>query len=474
VAVLAGLLLIGTLVSWNATSVTQLPLLYAPLPLLLWMAVRFGPSGLCIALLGTVLLFVGQPFGGPSVSSVPADNTIALGFFLVAIAIPLLLLAAIVEERRHAEEHLAESQQRYWLATSAGRVSVWDWDIETGRIYVDPVLKDALGYAEDEISNTIEAWVAHVPPEDQARVLATAQALRAGATPRFEVEHRMLHRDGSVRWFHARGAVSARPDGQIVRMSGTAIDVTERKRAEEALRHSHRLSRQLAGRLISAQEQERQHIARELHDGLGQNVARLAISIGIARQGLAGRGDVADAALAELDGLHRQTMELADAVRDLSRGLHSAALEHSGLVAGLKSFVTEFNRLEGMDVALTTAGDVGAIPQDVALALYRIAQESIRNIARHSGVRRGEVILTGDDGAIELQVTDAGRGFDVSRSRRGPGLGLVSIEERVRLLHGEVRVTSQPGDGADLWVRIPRAGSSVMRPDPEDAPEQAH
>jgi two-component system, LuxR family, sensor kinase FixL len=107
VAVLAGLIVVGTLISPSATSAAQLPLLYAPLPLLLWAAVRFGSPGLCITLVATLLIFVGEPFGGPSVSPVPADNTIALGVFLVAIAIPLLLLAALVQERRQAQEQLS-------------------------------------------------------------------------------------------------------------------------------------------------------------------------------------------------------------------------------------------------------------------------------------------------------------------------------------------------------------------------------
>jgi PAS domain S-box-containing protein len=463
--VFAGLLVVDALVAQSATSLAQMPLLCAPLPLLLWAAVRFGPAGLCAGLVPTVLLFVDRTVEGPSSTPVLADDTIAVVIFLVGIAVPLLLLAALVQERGDAEERIVESQRHYRMAIVAGRVSVWDWNLETGRITVDPVLKSALGYGEDEIADTIEAWTAHVLPEDVARMRAAVQAHLDGATPYCEIEHRMRHRDGSVRWFHARGAVSARREGKAVRMSGTDTDITERKRAEEALRQSSRLSRRLAGRLISAQEQERRHIARELHDGLGQRVAVLAIAISRVRRRLEQGPDLPSAALSELSGLHRQTTELAGAIRELSHGLHSAVLEHGGLVAGLQSFVDEFGRLEDMEVAFTTAGDPRAIPPDVALALYRVAQESIRNIARHSGMRRAEMILTVGS-AVELQVKDEGCGFDVSRSRRGGGLGLVSIEERVRLLHGEVQVTSQPGHGTDLRVCIPLVGTA-MRRDPE-------
>lgn len=465
-AVLAGLLVVGSLVAQSATGAAHLSLLYAPLPLLLWAAVRFGPPGLSVALFAIALLFVGHRFDGPSIAPAPADNALALQVFLIAIAVPLQLLAALVEERGRTEARIAESQDRYRQATLAGGVGVWDWDLETGRIYVDPVLKRALGYDDHEIANTIEAWGACVHPDDAPRVWAAAQAHLEGRTPHYEIEHRMVHRDGSVRWFLARGAVSARREGRPVRVAGTDTDITERRRAEEALDHSNRQIRELAARVMRAQEEERRHIARELHDGLNQQVAVLAIAISNAKRRLA-RGEAVDRALTELDALQRRTTELADAIYELSHGLHPAALEHGGLVAGLKAFADEFGRLEGIDVAITATGDVGAIAPDVALGLYRVVQESIRNIARHSGALRAEVILTVGDGAVELLVKDEGRGFDLPHSRRGAGLGLVSIEERVRLLQGEVLVTSRPGHGTDLLVQVPLPGGG-------ERPERGH
>jgi PAS domain S-box-containing protein len=455
--VVAGLVASSLLITWNALSPARLPLLFAPLPLLLWAAVRFGPSGLCVALFTVALLFVGRVVDTPSIGSTPADHALAAQVFLIAIALPLHLLAALGEERRRAEARMAESQQRYRLATAAGGVGVWDWDLETGRMYLDPELTRMLGYDVGEIPDTVEAWAARVHPDDAARVWAASQAHIEGQTAHYEAEHRMLHRDGSIRWFLDRGAVSERRQNRPVRMSGTSADITERKRAEELLDHSRRLTRELAARVMSAQEQERRHIAHELHDGLNQKVAALAISISNVKRRLARFGDGAERAAAELDGLLEQTNQLADAVHGLSHGLHPVALEHGGLVAGLKSFADDVSRVEDLDIAISAAGDVNALGRDIALGLYRITQESIRNIARHSGARRAQVFLSVGADTVELLVRDEGRGFDVARSRRGDGLGLVSIEERVRLLHGTLRVTSRPGHGTDLLVRIPLA-----------------
>lgn len=461
--VVVGMLVGAVFVAESTLSSDHRWLLHAPMPLLLWAAVRFGPPGLCVTLFVIVFVFVGHPFGGPSIAAEAADNAVALQVFLVTVAVPLQLLAALVEERRRADGEVAESQRRYQMATLAGGVGVWDWDLETDRLYVDPVLKQTLGYADDEIPNTPQAWGGLVHPDDAACVWDAARAHLDGRTPHYSIEHRMLHRDGSVRWFLARGAVSARRHGRPVRMTGTNTDITERKGAEKALDESSRRVRELSGRLMFAQEEERRHIARELHDDLSQQVAALAISISNTKRHLA-RGGAADRVLADLDALGRKTTELADAIRELSHGLHPAALEHGGLATGLKSFAAEFSRREGVDVAVTAVGDDGAIAPHVALAVYRIVQESIRNVARHSGARRADVIVTVGDAVVEVLVKDEGSGFDVARSRQGAGLGLTSIEERVRLLRGTLLVTSRPGHGTDLLLRLPLTDDGLFVP----------
>jgi PAS domain S-box-containing protein len=132
---------------------------------------------------------------------------------------------------------LIESEQRYALATAAGRVGVWDWDLRTNDIYVDPRLKALLGFDDREIPNRLELWGERVHPDDRALVMERAQSHIDGATPAYEVEHRMVHKDGSTRWFVARGT-ALYEDGRPVRLVGTDTDITERKYADEALRRA--------------------------------------------------------------------------------------------------------------------------------------------------------------------------------------------------------------------------------------------
>ena len=143
-----------------------------------------------------------------------------------------------IEERKRVEEALRESERRYFLATSAGRVGVWDWNLDTNEIYLDPMVKAFLGYEDHEIRNHIDDWGERVHPADRERVMAEATKHLEGASLHYEIEHRMLHKDGSIRWFLARGTAMRDRSGKPYRMLGTDTDITERKQADEALKRS--------------------------------------------------------------------------------------------------------------------------------------------------------------------------------------------------------------------------------------------
>ena len=223
------------LVNSLVTSVTFYPLLFAPLPFLLWAAVRFGQAGLGIVLCFTALFrFLANAHPGQALVTAP-DAIVATQLTLIAISLPLMVLAALLSERRSTEQALRDGHSRYGLATIAGNVGVWDWNLVTNAIYVDPSLKNILGFADHEITNHLDDWGLRVHPDDGERVMAAAQAHIDGRVPAFEAAHRMVHRDGSIRWFLARGAVVDRQDGRAIRMIGTDTDITAQKDAEQAL-----------------------------------------------------------------------------------------------------------------------------------------------------------------------------------------------------------------------------------------------
>jgi PAS domain S-box-containing protein len=239
--------------------------------------------------------------------------------------------------------------------------------------------------------------------------------------------------------------------------------VIERKRVEQALREQEALLRvsferirDLAGRLIVAQEGERKRIARDLHDDINQQLAGLSISLSGLKRRLASFDRTALEEL--LTTLQQRTINLADSVRRLSHDLHPVVLQQVGLTAALESYCAEFKEHHGIDVIFLAAGDVTAVNPDAALCLFRAAQETLRNVAKHAGAHRVQVALSREGDQLTLTIVDDGAGFDQARVRRsGGGLGLVSIEERARLLHGSVRIASGVERGTAVRVAIPAA-----------------
>ncbi len=261
-----------------------------------------------------------------------------------------------------------------------------------------------------------------------------------GTTPRWSgtalVSHYPLKgNDGKVRW-----------------VSTVVQDITARKRTEEALKASEAAVRNLAGKLIIAQEDERRRVARELHDGLNQELAALSVELGMFRSQLPPE-------LAKLNeqlgGLQSLASKLIDDARSLSRELHPSVLEHLGLEAALSAHCAEFRKQAGIQLNLSVTDLPEEIDREVSLCLYRVVQEALRNAARHAGASEILVKLAGNGGGVELQIVDDGSGFDVARAANDGRLGLVSMEERVRFVGGELEVRSELSVGTRLSVRIP-------------------
>jgi ligand-binding sensor domain-containing protein/signal transduction histidine kinase len=237
-------------------------------------------------------------------------------------------------------------------------------------------------------------------------------------------------------------------------------EIVERKQVEEALLTSNRQIQDLAGRLITAQEEERTRIARELHDDVTQQLAALSISLGAVQRWLPSHLTEEHR---QLDGLQQQALAASESIRNLSHELHPTVLQHAGLVAALAGTCAEFGSQRKIEVVFHADKDLGEIPANVALCLYRVAQEALHNAARHADAHRVEVALTSSEhDSLELRITDDGRGFDLAQAQRHGGLGLVSIDERVRLVAGHVRIRSEKGRGTELQARVPLRASEQV------------
>jgi two-component system, NarL family, sensor kinase len=220
---------------------------------------------------------------------------------------------------------------------------------------------------------------------------------------------------------------------------------------EQTLRMIQDELRLLAGRLLQAQEDERRRIAREMHDDWTQRLAVLAIDAARLETQL----DPSSNAHCHLQKMRGELVGLSEDVHALSRHLHPSILDDLGLIAALRSECASVTRREGVTVAYRSDGVNARLPKDVALCIYRVAQEALRNVVKHAGTDEARVSLIGSSRELILTIQDRGVGFDAAEVRSRAGLGLSSMGERVRLVRGELSVRSEPGQGTTVTVRVP-------------------
>jgi PAS domain S-box-containing protein len=350
-------------------------------------------------------------------------------------------IAQDISDRKQAED-------RYVRATEAGRVGVWDWDLKTDAIFVDPWLKNLLGYEDHEIQNNINDWGSNVHPDDAALVMAEANKHLDGVTDRYEVEHRMVHKDGSTIWFLARGTALRDDQGRPYRMTGTDTDITENKLAREELL-------ELGGRLVSLQEQERSRIARELHDDVCHRIALLATELQFAAESSPESGPQMSEKAGEI---FQRLKELSEDVHDLSHRLHPRSLARLGLTEAIGNLCRAIGERRRMELVFEERDIPDSIGDDAALCLFRVAQESLRNVVKHSRARSAKVELCGGEGEVRLTITDSGAGYDPDQVKEKNGLGMISMRERLRALGGRLSIQSAPGEGTRVEAIVPIEG----------------
>jgi len=346
-----------------------------------------------------------------------------------------------ITKRRQAEEALIASEQRVSLAADAANLRCWVHDLVTDQMWATQTGRNVLGWWPSR-PLTFEQFMERVHPDDRQSVRRAVQRSREDRSD-YEAEYRLVVPGGGTRWVAARGRREFDRDGKPLRMRGVTIDITKRRQAEEA-------ARELSGRLINAQEEERSRLARELHDDVTQRLALLAIDAGRGERNLpSAAGGTAMRAMRE------SLIRLSEDVHALAYRLHPSILEDLGLIEALKTECERFGRVASIPVDLKAQEVPDPLPHAVALCLYRIAQEALRNVGRHARASAVQVSLRRLDGGVQLAVRDNGAGFDPAQQRDRPSLGHASMRQRVYQLNGELEVESAPGHGTTVLAWVP-------------------
>ena len=356
-----------------------------------------------------------------------------------------------ISERKRTQEELRESEERLRLAVQAGRMFAYSWDAATDVIKRSGESCKILGIS-DAAPLTGEQALAKVHAHDRER-LKTAISELNPENPHLQVSYRMIRPDGSLVWLERTSRAYFDERGKLLRIVGMVADITDRKLAEEALSSVSR-------KLIEAQEAERARIGRDLHDDFGQRLALLKVELDQLR-GITQSSE--SESIRYMDAMKDQITELSGGLRTLAHELHPARLEYLGLVAAMDGFCRELSERR-VEIQFTHNAVPDAVRPEISFCLFRVLQEALHNAIKHSGVRYFEVDLQATPESILLTVRDHGVGFDYEKNTVSRGLGITSMQERLKSVNGELSIVSHLSQGTTVCACVPFPTASIALP----------
>jgi PAS domain S-box-containing protein len=388
---------------------------------------------------------------GMKESDLPAGSTVLnrqpsfleqYGRYVVGILAVIFAQLFTILALLNRKARLRESEERFRTMVDGTPVMVWiagadnrctdfnrGWLAFTGR-----TLEQECG----------DGWTEGVHRDDLKRCMADYLGAFEKRAP-FSIEYRLRRYDGRYRWVSDSGSPRFLPDGKFAGYIGCCFDIDDRKSAEST-------NHELARRLMSAQEEERSRIARELHDGIGQELSVVIMQLHKASEAISPQSKPRSA---EMEKAIDKLRSICSEVGSLSHQLHSSELEILGLTAAINNLCREFSEQYPIQIAYECKSIPAKLQGDLSLAVLRIVQESLHNVAKHSGAKSVQVDVSGASEELRVLVHDDGIGFAMSGARGSAGLGLISMRERIYLVGGEFSIESAPGAGTSVRVRIP-------------------
>jgi len=408
-------------------------------------ALTFGTATI---LFGTTVLFFALSVLWGLVS-VPIMASFSVLFIVAAVLYELNYdmhrAAMLTEKLEERDARLTETLEQLQLSAAAANVGLWTRRIGEETIWVNEKAGEIWG-APSGKQFTREDFFQQIHADDRALLVDVIRGLEEGKNE-FQLEYRVWSKEGNIRWVHSRGKVE--PVNGVRFIRGAIVDITKLKMAEEAIHD-------LSGKLMNAQEKERARLARELHDDLSQSIALLSIQLATLRN------EPKDFAYVKkrLDQFVSDVERLSVDVHRISHELHPARLTQLGLETALRGFCRELSAAHPLEIDFEAENLPRDLPRGISLCLYRVTQESLQNVIKHSGAASARVSVKLENGEVRLSVSDNGNGFDPSASKAKEALGLISMDERVRAVKGDVKVISSVGAGTKIEVHVPVGNDS--------------
>ena len=385
-------------------------------------------------------------------------------------------IARDITRIKQVERALRESEQRIRFCMEAANIGTWDWDIESGSIRWSDNMERIHGQRPGSFGGNVEVFQKGIYKQDRPRVeQAIQQALEGDG--RYHAEYRQIKADGSLGWMEAHGQVIYDSSNRSIQMMGVCRDISERKASEQALKEAHeqldarvneRTSeldrareslRMLSARLLQMQDDERRRIARELHDTAGQILVALNLNLVPVEEELQRNNPEL---ARQITGSLRLIEELSRDLRTMSHLLHPPLLDEAGLHSAVRWYVEGFAERSKIEVDLQLDPKVERLPAELETAIFRIVQECLTNIHRHSGSSSASISITRASNNVTIEIRDQGQGMPVPIR---PGVGIQGMGERVRQLGGQLEIASGKG-GTRITAIFPT--NSML---PEVSPE---
>lgn len=361
------------------------------------------------------------------------------------------LLAKSVQysiERKKTLEKLRISNEKYELVNRATFDTIWEWDYQTGKGLWGEGFMKTFGYSEEKLKYDENWQDEFIHPDDKEQVIKKIKHCIASLKENWQDEYRFRCADGSYKYVYDRGFILFNEKGQPFRMFGAMTDITERKKLELELAEQRVKQQKLITEVtIQAQEKERNELGRELHDNINQILATIKMYMGMAKE----KKEVPKDVIVSCYGYVTEAME---EIRKLSHSLVTPSLGDIGLKDALYELAEEINNTNKLKVELAYKTQTEKnIDKQMELMIYRIIQEQVNNILKHSQASKALISLIIDESSLVLNVTDNGMGFDTSQTAKG--IGLRNIHSRVEFYSGKMNIISAPGKGCALEISIP-------------------
>jgi PAS domain S-box-containing protein len=351
-------------------------------------------------------------------------------------------------ESQQAQKTSPEGERLFENLFRAAPIGIAVENLEGQPLFANQALCSMLGFTEEELRR--KHCVEFSPAEDATKDWAYFEQLRGGLIDSYQLEKRFFRKDGSLTWGRLSISLMRVPPDSSALVVAMVEDISEKKAAEEKLQRSEIDLQRLASRLIQAQEEERQRIGRDLHDDIGQRLSLLVVGLEDLSYSLAEGGENSPRQV--VSELHQKADEVAADIHDLSRHLHASKLEYLGLNVALRNLCEQISKQEHVSISFHIHELSANLPSDLQLCLFRVAQEALNNVVKHSRSAQTVLELNQEDDTIVLKVKDFGVGFDPSTSH--PGIGLCSMRERLRMFGGELLLESVSGKGTTVIATV--------------------